>query len=329
MSTRWDADHLLQPVTAEQPCGESLEDTPLLASFDEFRVFGQSIALDPAPDWGDGEAEGRGGARRRARTCACWRTSEARCSGRMTCGRSPRPWWWRRGGSKPTGTGPIRWSHEDIIFRRNALNCFADPVAMVDAFRRVPLVDDPPARQLQPARHGNRGAASSQPREGEARRREAQLERRLRRHGDRRARRAAPGRRRCGAAALKDIDARMREAAGADGDARLRRPVDEPGEDGALSRRAARVARGRRGSRRRRTSTPAARPPRRRSGAVKSREDAIRALDAVADFFRRTSRRARCRCSSSARSGWWRRTSSRCWPTSRLRPSPRRGRQAD
>ena len=29
---------------------------------------------------------------------------------------------------------------EDAIFRRNALNCFADPVAVVDGLRRVPLV---------------------------------------------------------------------------------------------------------------------------------------------------------------------------------------------
>ena len=42
-----------------------------------------------------------------------------------------------------------------------------------------------------------------------------------------------------------------------------------------------------------------------------------------------TSRRARFRCSSSVRSGWCRRTFSRCWPTSRPRPWRRRERQAD
>src|SRR6266850_518270 len=42
---------LLEPITADRPCGENLEDTPLLASFDTFRLFGQSTTpegrLDP------------------------------------------------------------------------------------------------------------------------------------------------------------------------------------------------------------------------------------------------------------------------------------------
>src|SRR4051812_46869342 len=46
MSARWERAALLQPITAEQPCGESLEDTELLASFDAFRLFGQSRPLD-------------------------------------------------------------------------------------------------------------------------------------------------------------------------------------------------------------------------------------------------------------------------------------------
>lgn len=44
---------LLEPIAADAPCGESLEDTPLLASFDTFRVFGQSTPLDPPPQWAD------------------------------------------------------------------------------------------------------------------------------------------------------------------------------------------------------------------------------------------------------------------------------------
>ena len=46
MSARWDSAQLLQPITEDQPCGESLEDTELLASFDAFRLFGQSRPLD-------------------------------------------------------------------------------------------------------------------------------------------------------------------------------------------------------------------------------------------------------------------------------------------
>ena len=32
---------------------------------------------------------------------------------------------------------------EDAIFRRNALNCFADPIAVIDGVRRAPLVSSP------------------------------------------------------------------------------------------------------------------------------------------------------------------------------------------
>ena len=46
MSARWESPQLLQPITEDQPCGESLEDTELLASFDAFRLFGQSRPLD-------------------------------------------------------------------------------------------------------------------------------------------------------------------------------------------------------------------------------------------------------------------------------------------
>src|ERR1700737_5554768 len=46
MSARWESAQLVQPITEERPCGESLEDTELLASFDAFRLFGQGRPLD-------------------------------------------------------------------------------------------------------------------------------------------------------------------------------------------------------------------------------------------------------------------------------------------
>jgi hypothetical protein len=42
---------LLQAITAEHPCGEDLEDTQLLASFDGYRLFGQSAPLSAETDW--------------------------------------------------------------------------------------------------------------------------------------------------------------------------------------------------------------------------------------------------------------------------------------
>ena len=51
MSTPYVEDALVQPIAPDRPCGEDLEDTPLLASFDAFRVFGQSAPHDPVPEW--------------------------------------------------------------------------------------------------------------------------------------------------------------------------------------------------------------------------------------------------------------------------------------
>ena len=48
---------LLEPITADRPCGENLEDTPLLASFDTFRLFGQATPPDARPDPGDREGK--------------------------------------------------------------------------------------------------------------------------------------------------------------------------------------------------------------------------------------------------------------------------------
>ena len=46
---------LSDPISAERPCGVNLEDSPLLASFDAYRVFGQVTAPDPkaAPNWAE------------------------------------------------------------------------------------------------------------------------------------------------------------------------------------------------------------------------------------------------------------------------------------
>src|SRR5262244_1020721 len=44
---------LLQAIVDEHPCGEDLEDTQLLASFDGYRLFGQSAPLSAETDWRD------------------------------------------------------------------------------------------------------------------------------------------------------------------------------------------------------------------------------------------------------------------------------------
>jgi len=154
MSVEWN--ELLEPISPEEPCGKNLEDTDALAAFDAYQIFGQST-LEPEPP-GDGAAARR----------------EPRKSDR------PPEWGEIRDLAVDTlrqskdlrllahlGTALLRtdgfpsfaetlkvasswlesyWAQvyplveEDGIFRRNALNCLADPVAVVDGLRRVPLV---------------------------------------------------------------------------------------------------------------------------------------------------------------------------------------------
>jgi type VI secretion system protein ImpA len=129
---------LVQPIAPDRPCGEDLEDTPLLASFDAFRVFGQSAPHDPAPEW----------------TAIASRATEALCKSKdlrllaylgsavlrtdglpafaetLTVASTWLETYW-------TDTYPR--IDEDAILRRNALNCFADQMAVIDGLRRLPL----------------------------------------------------------------------------------------------------------------------------------------------------------------------------------------------
>src|SRR5690606_10471356 len=44
---------LIEPISADHPCGADLEDTQLLASFDAYRLFGQTAPLSDDTDWRD------------------------------------------------------------------------------------------------------------------------------------------------------------------------------------------------------------------------------------------------------------------------------------
>jgi type VI secretion system protein ImpA len=149
MSVAWDGQGLLQPLPGDQPCGENLDDTPALTSLDALRLFGQSRSLDapPAPnenrkppEWGEiqaGALEGLGKTRD-LRLLAYLGTALLRTEGLR--------------GFFETLTVASQWLEaywdhvyplvdEDAVARRNALNCFADPMAVVERLRRMPLVD--------------------------------------------------------------------------------------------------------------------------------------------------------------------------------------------
>jgi type VI secretion system protein ImpA len=148
MSETWEA-LLLQPISADRPCGESLEDTPLLASFDALRLFGQPRSPETPADppesrkpieWAEVKANALDalGKSKDLRLLAYLGAAMLRTDG------------------LPAFFGTLKvasdwvetfWAEvyplidEDAIARRNALNCLADPMAVVERFRRVPLVE--------------------------------------------------------------------------------------------------------------------------------------------------------------------------------------------
>jgi type VI secretion system protein ImpA len=304
MSARWEGEEsLLQPITADQPCGENLEDTELLASFDTYRLFGQSRPLDaPAeptekrvpkpvgsPEWGEIRDKARDalGKSKDLRLLAYLGTALLRTdgvSGLAATLNVASEWlsaYWKE-------TYPQ--VDEDAILRRNALNCFADPMAVVDGLRRVPLVSsrqygtfslrdiDIATHQLQPTdgepvadENHVRAAFGSMP---------IAALRQLHENVN-----SAVG-------AIRKIDESMRESAGSEATPHFELLSTQLARMSQVLRaqlashpeRAGDVAPGVETGE---ASAGVGDGPA-LSGVVKSRQDAIRALDAVAAYFRQT-----------------------------------------
>ncbi len=297
MSARWEP-QLLQPITEEQPCGVNLEDTELLASFDAFRLFGQSKALDARPDpdekwipkprespeWGqirDKALEALAKSKD-LRLLAILATALLRTDGVPAFSETL---------NVASQWLDQRWSQtyplvdEDAILRRNALNCFADPMAVVDALRKTPLVSSrqhgtfslrhidiathqqlPDKEEAQVDENQVRAAFASMPVAELAQLHDSVVS---------------------AVASLNKIDASMRAAAGSEA---------TPGFD-PLTAQLARMTQALRAQLAAHPDSAAASGVDAAaagsegvsaSGVVKSRQDAIRALDAVADFFKRT-----------------------------------------
>jgi type VI secretion system protein ImpA len=300
MSARWDSAQLLQPITEAQPCGESLEDTELLASFDAFRLFGQARPLDapaepnekrvpkPAesPEWINirDKALDALAKSKDLRLLAYLGTALLRTDGLPAFSETL---------NVASQWLDMHWSQtyplvdEDAVLRRNALNCFADPMAIVDGIRRVPLVR---SRQHGTFSLRDIDIATHQltPGEGDVLVDENQIQAAF-------ASMPLPELTQlldsvvAAVAALNKIDGTMRESAGSEA-----MPGFEPVT--AQLGRAGQVLRAQVAAHPQNTAAPgsgdAAGEPGEGgpslSGAVKSRQDAIRALDAVAAFFKRT-----------------------------------------
>jgi type VI secretion system protein ImpA len=299
MNTQSNGQDLLAPITADEPCGKSLDDTDTLASLDAYQIFGQA-SLEPAPKV-PGEPvrkEARKSDRPpnwehiRQEALAALQTSKdlrflaylgaasLRLEGITAFAKTL---------SVASSWLETYWAQvypridDDAIFRQNALNCFADPVAIIDALRRSPLVSsrqhgrfsmrdlEVAAGQLTVAETESRPddgqitAAFENTSIDELKTLHESLARAL--------------------VAVGAIDRAMRDAAGSE---------VAPNFDGlsALFKKMATAVRARTAGRDGGTADtngmdgePSASTV--AVGAIKSRQDAIRALDAAAEFFRR------------------------------------------
>jgi type VI secretion system protein ImpA len=158
MSSGWDGQALLAPISDDTPCGKNLEDSEVLAALDAYQIFGQT-SLEPEkvpddqaqpkrkeprksdrpPDWGEIRDEALSGlsTSKDLRVLAYLSAATLRTEGisafAETLGIASH---WLA--VYPTQVYPL--IDEDALFRQNALNCFADPVAVIDGLRRSPLV---------------------------------------------------------------------------------------------------------------------------------------------------------------------------------------------
>jgi type VI secretion system protein ImpA len=154
----WDAQVLIEPTSEEPPCGKSLEDSEVLASVNSYELFGQSSLEPPKkekddptpvrreprksdrpPNWGHVRDEAMAALRvsKDLRLLAHLGAAVLRTDGiagfTQTLGIAAQ---WLT--AYPAQVYPL--VDEDALFRQNALNNFADAVAVIDGLRRAPLV---------------------------------------------------------------------------------------------------------------------------------------------------------------------------------------------
>lgn len=292
MSPAWDPHALLQPISADQPCGDNLEDTPLLASFDALRLFGQSRSHEAPPEPGDTRKPPEWPQIKADSLDALAKSKDLRllsCLGAALLRTDGLPAFFE------TLKVASHWIEsfwpqlypvidEDALARKNALNCLADPMAIVERLRRMPLVES-----RQHGRFGLRdidlATGVIQPGPNDAKPEEAPINAAFAEMALDQLTALQQGA--TGAmAALNAIDAKMRAEGG---------PEIAPSFD-PLSAQLVKMSKLLRAQL---AARPDASPQADGAadgemvtagavGAIRSRQDAIRALDAVADFFKRT-----------------------------------------
>lgn len=140
MSVQAEIEALVSPIGAEKPCGEDLEDTQLLASFDAYRLFGQMVPLPTDTDWREIKAKSIEALRvsKDLRLLGNYASASLRLDG-----------WSGFLGAVHVAAIWIRdhWADvyprvdDDAILRKNALNTLSDRMSVLDGLRRLALVE--------------------------------------------------------------------------------------------------------------------------------------------------------------------------------------------
>lgn len=144
-------DGLLRPVSESAPCGQSLEDTQTLAAFDAYQLFGQQTAIgtrrpgqkegEPPmqPDWAEvlEKSNAALATSKDLRVLAYYGAANLWLGGIVPFCDTLRV---ASGWLDSWFEGVYPRVDEDIYFRTNALNNFNDRLAIIDAVRRTPLV---------------------------------------------------------------------------------------------------------------------------------------------------------------------------------------------
>jgi type VI secretion system protein ImpA len=133
---------LSAPISAPHPSGVDLEDGPVLGRFNGFRIFGRLTPWDQTeqqPDWPGIRSESLSvlATSKDLRILAHFAAASLRSDGLAPfCGIMSIVADWLEQYWESIYPG----LDDDALFRRNALSCFSDRIAIVDALRRVPLV---------------------------------------------------------------------------------------------------------------------------------------------------------------------------------------------
>ena len=130
---------LNEPISPDRPCGDDLEDTQLLASFDAYRLFGQAAQLSEETDWRDI----RDSALEALKSSKDYRLLAHLACAVLRADGFPAFVQTLKAAAHWLATWPAEVFprvDEDAILRRNALNGFADRMAVIDGVRRAPLI---------------------------------------------------------------------------------------------------------------------------------------------------------------------------------------------